>query len=79
MNNLYITVFTNNEGERIIMEIKEVVTYVTETYEKLINKQMKGQLTGEEFIELKQLQALQRQLEEYNDQYRAVVDYKMGL
>lgn len=79
MNNLYITVFTNNEGERIIMEIKEVVTYVTETYEKLIDKQMKGQLTGEEFIELKQLQTLQRQLEEYNGQYRAVVDYKMGL
>lgn len=79
MNNLYITVFTNNEGERIIMEIKEVVTYVTETYEKLINKQMKGQLTGKEFIELKQLQTLQRQLEEYNSQYRAVVDYKMGL
>lgn len=79
MNNLYITVFTNNEGERIIMEIKEVVTYITETYEKLIDKQMKGQLTGEEFIELKQLQTLQRQLEEYNGQYRAVVDYKMGL
>jgi len=33
MNNLYIPVFTNNEGERIIMEIKEVVTYITETYE----------------------------------------------
>lgn len=79
MNNLYIAVFTNNEGERIIMEIKEVVTYVTETYEKLINKQLKGQLTGEEFIELKQLQTLQRQLEGYNNQYRAVVDYKMGL
>lgn len=79
MNNLYITVFTNNEGERIIMEIKEVVTYITETYEKLIDKQMKGQLTGEEFIELKQLQTLQRQLEEYNGQYRSVVDYKMGL
>lgn len=61
MNNLYIAVFTNNEGERIIMEIKEVVTYVTETYEKLIDKQLKGQLTGEEFIELKQLQTLQRQ------------------
>lgn len=79
MNNLYITVFTNNERERIIMEIKEVVTYITETYEKLIDKQMKGQLTGEEFIELKQLQTLQRQLEGYNSQYRAVVDYKMGL
>ncbi|MFS0981283.1 hypothetical protein [Enterococcus casseliflavus] len=61
------------------MEIKEVVTYVTETYEKLIDKQLKGQLTGEEFIELKQLQTLQRQLEGYNSQYRAVVDYKMGL
>ncbi|MDB1692804.1 hypothetical protein PMV44_13200 [Enterococcus casseliflavus] len=61
------------------MEIKEVVTYITETYEKLIDKQMKGQLTGEEFIELKQLQTLQRQLEEYNGRYRAVVDYKMGL
>lgn len=68
-------VFTNNEGKGVLhMNIKEV----DQTFKQIIEAQMKGNLTGEQFIKLKELQTLLKVLEENNKQYRKVVDSLMA-
>lgn len=56
------------------MNIKEV----DQKFKAIIEAQKKGQLSGEEFIQLKELQTLLRVLEENNREYRKVVDSLMA-
>lgn len=57
------------------MNIKEV----DQTFKAIIEAQMKGNLTIEEFIQLKELQTLLKVLEENNKEYRKIVDYRMSI
>lgn len=61
------------------MKNKEIMEHVEKTYTNIIKQQLNGQLTGEEFIQLKELQKLLAILEEYNKEYRSVVEYKMSI
>ncbi|WP_414842329.1 hypothetical protein [Enterococcus saccharolyticus] len=56
------------------MNIKEV----DQTFKQLIEAQKKGQLTGKQFIQLKELQTLLKVLEENNKEYRKTVDEIMS-
>lgn len=56
------------------MNIKEV----DQTFKQIIEAQMKGNLTGEQFIKLKELQTLLKVLEKNNKEYRKVVDSLMA-
>lgn len=56
------------------MNIKEV----DQTFKAIIEAQARGNLTGEEFIKLKELQTLLKVLEENNKEYRQVVDSLMA-
>lgn len=56
------------------MNIKEV----DQTFKQLIKTQKERQLTGEEFVRLKELQTLLKVLEENNKEYRKVVDSLMA-
>lgn len=58
----------------LYMNIKEV----DQKFKAIIEAQKKGQLSGEEFIQLKELQTLLRVLEENNREYRKVVDSLMA-
>ena len=57
------------------MNIKQV----DQKFKAIIEAQKKGQLTGEEFIQLKELQTLLRVLEENNQVFREVVDKRMSI
>lgn len=59
------------------MNIK--IKQVDQTFKAIIEAQKKGQLTGKQFIQLKELQTLLKVLEENNKEYRKVVEYKMSI
>lgn len=54
------------------------IKQVDQTFKAIIEAQAKGQLSGEQFIQLKELQTLLRVLEENNKEYRKVVDSLMA-
>ena len=56
------------------MNIKQV----DQKFKAIIEAQARGNLTGEQFIQLKELQTLLRVLEENNKEYRKVVDSLMA-
>ena len=56
------------------MNIKEV----DQTFKQIIEAQKERQLTGEEFLRLKELQTLLKVLEENNQEYRRIVDSLMA-
>lgn len=56
------------------MNIKEV----EQSYKAIIKAQKERQLTGEEFVRLKELQTLTKRLNDLEKQYRVVVDEVMS-
>lgn len=52
---------------------------IKNTYKQIIEAQKERQLTGEEFLKLKELQAFTKQLNDLEKQYREVVDYRMSI
>ena len=60
--------------EEYYMNIKEV----DQTFKQIIEAQKERQLTGEEFLRLKELQTLLKVLEENNQEYRRIVDSLMA-
>lgn len=52
---------------------------ILNTYKQIIEAQKKGQLSGEQFIKLKELQIFTKQLNALEKEHREVVDYKMGI
>ena len=51
---------------------------IKNAYKQIIEAQKKGQLSGEDFIKLKQLQAFTKQLNALEKEYREVVDEVMS-
>lgn len=66
--------FTNNEGKGYYMNIKEI----DQTFKQIIKIQEERQLSGDEFLQLIELQTLLKVLEENNKEYRKVVDSLMA-
>lgn len=52
---------------------------IKNTYKQIIEAQKKGQLSGQQFIELKKLQFFTKELNDLEKQYREVVDKKMSI
>lgn len=52
---------------------------IENTYKQIIEAQKERQLTGEEFLKLKELQAFTKQLNDLEKQYREAVDYRMSI
>lgn len=52
---------------------------IENTYKQIIEAQKERQLTGEEFLKLKELQAFTKRLNELEKEYREVVDRIMSI
>lgn len=52
---------------------------ILNTYKQLIEAQKERQLTGDEFIKLKELQAFTKQLNGLEKEFREAVDYRMSI
>lgn len=54
------------------------IKQVDQTFKAIIEAQARGNLTGEEFLKLKELQTLTKKLNELEKEYREVVDEVMS-